>query len=261
MSSFWYSLFNAILLFAFHCDDLKLVSETAGAIPFPNMCSNSISGHARWLKALLILVLKMPKAEMVQPLWASCVTAWLCLLWKYLLASLNSSLFNLWRWSIILPLFTTENSLAFIFCVLKSKTYYYLMWPLCITELYVSSCCSWGTSLSSKFKVPLAGFLMRLLTAAQYPPVPLVSGFSCDFVCGQFEPAISSPPIWPISPSLCLPSPHSPWLSKFLCLCVSLIFHMTCSPPLNSASQGRCLHPHDSAFFSCLCLPQPQVPA
>lgn len=50
--------------------------------------------------------------------------------WKFLLASLNFSLLNLWRWSIILPLCITENSLVFIFCVLKSKIYYYLIWPL-----------------------------------------------------------------------------------------------------------------------------------
>lgn len=43
-------------------------------------------------------------------------------------------------------------------------------------------------------------------------------------------------------------------LSKFLCLCVSLIFHMTCSPPQTlPASQGRCLHTR----FCFLFLPLP----
>lgn len=117
--------FNAILLFAFNCGELKCASERAGAIPFPNLCSNSVYGHARLLRALSILVLKMPKATASLGILCHCLTV---LAW--LLASLNFSLFNLWQWSIILPLCSTENSLAFIFCVLKSKTYYYLMWAL-----------------------------------------------------------------------------------------------------------------------------------
>lgn len=56
---------DAILLFAFNCGELKVVNERAEAISFPNLCSNSVCGHARLLRALSILVLKMPKAEML----------------------------------------------------------------------------------------------------------------------------------------------------------------------------------------------------
>lgn len=144
---------------------------------------------------LSILVLKMPKAEVVQPLWASCVTAWLCLLWKFLLASLIFSLFSVWQWSFILPLCTTENSLAFIFCVLKSKTYYYLTWPLVYHRtinfilLLLGDTSEWEMPphLRCLLLAFLWGYLLQLCT------LHLPSGFSCDLLHGQFEPAISSP--------------------------------------------------------------------
>lgn len=198
---------------------------------------------------------------MVQPLWASCVTAWLCLLWKFLLASLNFSLFNLWQWSIILPLCTTKNNLAFIFCVLKSKTYYYFMWPFVYQSYKFHPTTPgghlWVVNVSS-FKVPLAGFLMRLLIAAQSPSVHLPLELPCDLVHGQFEPAIFSPLIWLIFPMFAL-------TSLSLTLQISLFvfkshFPYNLLPTSELYLSGQMSVPTRFCFVF-LCPPQPQLPA